>query len=297
MCGITACLGQEAYLFCLKSLLQLQNRGYDSAGICSLINKNFINTKYASTDTESSLQKLESHQTEHNQSPISIGHTRWATHGPKTDVNAHPHLCSHQLFSVVHNGIIENFQELKLFLEQKGFTFKSQTDTEVIVNLISYYFQEYQDVSKSINAAILKLEGTWGLCILYLLEPNKLYATRHGSPLLVGQSEKHAYICSEQSGFCGLVNNYFVLKNNDLCILEMNQDNQILITTNEQYTLETLNELNLELSPEPYPHWTLKEIHEQPDSCLRAISFGGRLISKSEVRLGGLKIIKVFNGY
>ena len=83
MCGITACLGQEAYLFCLKSLLQLQNRGYDSAGISFLINKNFINTKYASTDTESSLQKLESRPTEHNRSPISIGHTRWATHGLK----------------------------------------------------------------------------------------------------------------------------------------------------------------------------------------------------------------------
>ena len=288
MCGITSCLGKEAFLFCLKSLLQLQNRGYDSAGICSLIDKNFINTKYASTVTETSLQKLDLENNKHNQSQISIGHTRWATHGPKTDVNAHPHICSRQLFSIVHNGIIENFEELKLFLQQNEFTFKSQTDTEVIVNLISYYFQECQDVSEAIKKTILRLEGTWGLCILYLLEPNKLYACRHGSPLLVGQDDSHAYICSEQSGFCGLVNNYIVLKNHDLCVLELNEQNQISITTNQQYTLETLNQLNLDLTPDPYPHWTLKEIHEQVDSSLRAISFGGRLISKSEVRLGGL---------
>ena len=252
------------------------------------MDKKFLNTKYASNSEVSSLNKLESEKEKHQKSNISIGHTRWATHGPKTDINAHPHICDKDLFSLVHNGIIENFQELKYFLQQKGFTFKSQTDTEVIVNLLSYHFQIEQDVVNSIKKTFSDLQGTWGLCILYLREPNKIYACRHGSPLLVGQNDSHAYICSEQSGFCGYVNNYIVLNNNDLCILELNENNQIKITTEEQYQPEFLNQQNIILSPDPYPHWTLKEIHEQVESSLRAISFGGRLISKSEVRLGGL---------
>ncbi len=289
MCGITACLGEDSFIYCLKSLLQLQNRGYDSAGICSIIDRSFKNTKYASTNNETSLQIIEKHQHLHDNSNISIGHTRWATHGPKTDINAHPHICSKQLFSVVHNGIIENFEELKDFLEMKGFNFKSQTDTEVIVNLISYYFQECQDVAISIKKAIVKLEGTWGLCIIYLLEPHKIYATRHGSPLLVGHNNTHAFICSEQIAFCGLVNNYIVLRNNDLCLIETTSQGIVSISTNEQYKQQMINHQNLELTPSPFPHWTIKEIHEQVDSSLRAISFGGRLISKSEVRLGGLE--------
>ena len=287
MCGITACLGIDAYDFCIQSLKQLQNRGYDSAGICSLIEQQFLNTKYATTSELNSLKKLELEFSKHQNSHISIGHTRWATHGPKTDINAHPHICDKNLFSVVHNGIIENFEELKDFLKLKGFNFKSQTDTEVIVNLLSYNFQIENDVIKAIKKTIYLLEGTWGLCILFILEPNKIYVTRHGSPLLVGQNDSHVYICSEQSGFCGYVNNYIVLNNNDLCIAEI-QEKKFIITTEEQYQLETLNKQNLVLNPDPYPHWTLKEIHEQIDSSLRAISFGGRLTSKSEVCFGGL---------
>ena len=287
MCGITSCLGEEAIQFTLKSLIQLQNRGYDSAGVCSIINGQFLNSKYASTMNESSLEKLGHDTKKHVNSSISIGHTRWATHGPKTDINAHPHICCKQMFSLVHNGIIENYKKLKNFLEDSGFTFSSETDTEVIVNLLSYYYQLEKDVVKAIKKTVSRLEGTWGLCILCLSEPTKIYATRHGSPLLVGQDDSHAYICSEQSGFSNYINNYIILNNNDLCIMEY-QDNKISIHTEEQYEVKKISHQNLVLTPEPYSHWTLKEIHEQVDSSLRAISFGGRLISKSEVRLGGL---------
>ena len=288
MCGIASCLGKNAYRFCLKSLQQLQNRGYDSAGICSLIEQEFLNSKFATTSEVNSLEQLDTLQEQHQDSRISIGHTRWATHGPKSDINAHPHVCDRDLFSLVHNGIIENFAELKTFLTDHQFQFQSQTDTEVIVNLVSYYFEQEQNVVSAIHKTVSRLQGTWGLCILYKLEPHKMYATRHGSPLLVGKDESHAYICSEQSGFCGLINNYIVLENNDLCILERNDQGKIMIVTNEQYQLEPLNQQNITLTPDPYPHWTIREIHEQVETSLRAISFGGRLISKSEVRLGGL---------
>ena len=150
MCGITSCLGEEAIQFTLKSLIQLQNRGYDSAGVCSIINGQFLNSKYASTMNESSLEKLGHDTKKHVNSSISIGHTRWATHGPKTDINAHPHICCKQMFSLVHNGIIENYKKLKNFLEDSGFTFSSETDTEVIVNLLSFYYQFEKDVVKAI---------------------------------------------------------------------------------------------------------------------------------------------------
>ncbi len=289
MCGITSCLGEDSFSFTLDSLKQLQNRGYDSAGICSLIEQQFINNKYASTSEINPLQKLGTNIKRHQNSRVSIGHTRWATHGPKTDVNAHPHICNKGLFSVVHNGIIENFQKIKYFLLDHGYIFKSETDTEVITNLLSYHYEIEKNVIKAIKKAVSELEGTWGLCIIFLLEDNRIYATRHGSPLLVGQDNSHAYICSEQSGFCGLVNNYIILKNNDLCILEIDKHNHVNVNTEEQYQKKTVSQQNLVLKPDPYPHWTLKEIHEQVESSLRAISFGGRLISKSEVRLGGLE--------
>ena len=292
MCGITACLGNNSFDFCLQSLNQLQNRGYDSAGICSIFDQQFINHKYASTNDTSSLDILKLYKEQHQECQVSIGHTRWATHGPKTDINSHPHICYQNLFSVVHNGIIENFHQLKDFLIDKNVTFKSQTDTEVICNLLSYYYSLNNNILQSINQMLSKLEGTWGVCILFKNEPHKIYATRHGSPLLISQEEDKAYICSEQSGFCGLIKNYFVLKNNDLCIIERNSSKKIKIITNQSYKLEKIINNNYQLTPDPYPHWTLKEIIEQKESSLRAISFGGRLVSKSEVRLGGLDSLK-----
>lgn len=289
MCGIIAYIGndEDAYSRCLCGLQQLQNRGYDSAGICSLINNKFINTKFASTDKESALIKLE--KGHEGKSKLSIGHTRWATHGAKTDTNSHPHISCDGLFSVVHNGIIENYAELKVMLMKEGYKFSSQTDTEVVANLVSYMYHKEEDknVERAIEQTIKILEGTWGLAILCRNEPNVLYATRHGSPIVVSADENMAMVTSEQSGFCNRVSNYIVLKNYDICVLK-NIEGKIQMRTNESYVKKSIKKGENALTPDPYPHWTIKEIHEQHDSCLRAISLGGRLMSNNKVKLGGL---------
>ena len=290
MCGIIASIGKEGNSFFhnLSGLKQLQNRGYDSAGICSMIDNQFTITKYASKDQESALIKVEDEKEKHNNAYVSIGHTRWATHGAKTDINSHPHISSDGLFSLVHNGIIENYAELKDMLINNGFVFKSQTDTEVIVNLIAYFYKLHKNTVVAIQKTIKELEGTWGLAITCLNEPEKIYATRHGSPILVGHTNEIAIVTSEQSGFCNQVNNYFILQNMDICVIEL-KGNKIDVYTNELYQIKKITKGEYVSSPDPWPHWTIKEIHEQTESCLRAISLGGRLCSDNTVKLGGLE--------
>ena len=294
MCGIIALLSlddPDIVKLLLDGLKQLQNRGYDSAGICTL-NDGFSILKYASTNEEDSIKKLINERKKIKNSNIGIGHTRWATHGGKTDFNSHPHISYNDKIALVHNGIIENYRELKNFLLEKGITFKSQTDTEVIVNLLAYNHEINKknknfDFVDSIVKTITMLRGTWGLAIINSEESNKLYCLKHGSPLLVSKNDNLVLIASEQSGFNGLTNNYFTLESNDICVIEK-VDNKININTEFNYKLEKTIKDNFDLTPEPYPHWTIKEINEQFDSSLRAISLGGRLLNSNKVKLGGL---------
>ncbi len=290
MCGIIGYIGSSnSYNICIDSLKQLQNRGYDSAGICSLLNENFKIYKFASKTKKSALDRLEIYKSEHDKSILSIGHTRWATHGAKNDINSHPHISSDGLFTLVHNGIIENYKMIKKMLMDNGYTFKSETDSEVVVNLLSYFYNKNgENATKAIQSSIEILEGTWGLAILCKKEPNKLYATRHGSPILIGMNDNGVLITSENNGFCNLATNYFVLQNNDIAIIQRNEE-EINILTNKIYKYKSIEKKEIVLNPEPYPHWTIKEINEQSESCLRAISLGGRLMSNNEVKLGGLE--------
>ena len=160
MCGIIGFIGfNPSNKFIINGLLQLQNRGYDSAGICTLsINNEFLIYKYASTTNVNAMNLLK--EKKYNNDTIGIGHTRWATHGAKTDINSHPHMDMSNQISLVHNGIIENFNELKNDLISKNYTFKSQTDTEVIVNLLAYENTLVNRFEDAIRNTINKLEGT-----------------------------------------------------------------------------------------------------------------------------------------
>jgi len=290
MCGIFGIvLTQSDNLFklILNGLVQLQNRGYDSAGLC-VMDDGFKIYKYASTNKLSALDKLIALNLTNNKLHIGFGHNRWATHGIKNDINAHPHLSNSGNFALVHNGIIENYNELKIILIEKGFTFVSQTDTEVIVNLIEYYYNTLRNIFESIKKTIETLRGTYGLIIQSTYEPDVLYCVRNGSPLLVGQNEDRVIITSEQSGFCEMVSNYITLQNDDICVITRKID-KIEVKTNHIYSKKNIKFLKSELTPYPYDYWTIKEIYEQPDVVLNSINKGGRIKNKLEVKLGGLE--------
>ena len=310
MCGIFGILSMsqnlDIYHIIINGLIQLQNRGYDSSGISILKNNDFITHKYASTSEITSIDKLLSLKLNDTLNDmeivdtintlIGIGHNRWATHGGKTDINAHPHISNNKEIILVHNGIIENYMELKKFLIQKGFIFYSQTDTEVIVNLISYYLNQVNSGVKDMISAIKKtindLQGTYGIIIMNKNEKHKLYCVRNGSPLLVGSNGESVIITSEQSGFCNLVNTYITLNNDDICVIERRLDddiNNITINTSNTYIEKKVNLITYELNPAPYKHWTIKEIFEQPDTIFNSINRGGRIKDNKNVKLGGLE--------
>lgn len=292
MCGIIGVISNNTIEIIKKGLIQLQNRGYDSVGI-SLMEDKFKTIKYASNDNDC-FENLFNNINKINNCKIGIGHTRWATHGKKTDNNSHPHLSFNKNIILAHNGIIENYKSIKEMLLAKNYIFNSETDSEVIVNLIDYYYnvekKDFEEILKNLED---ELEGTWALVIMNLDYKNKLFCCRHGSPLLIGISDDCAIISSEKAALNNYVNNYFILNSNDICIIEDKSNNIVINTRNKYIYKENKNQANL-LSPEPYKYWIEREINEQYDSSLRAISLGGRLLNNSEVILGGLEINKKF---
>ena len=302
MCGIFGIVlnnsNENICTLIINGLIQLQNRGYDSAGICVIKNNKFEVNKCASTNKVNALDKLMSMKNIKELKEeiyIGIGHNRWATHGIKNDINAHPHLSSDKNFVIVHNGIIENYNEIKQKLIKEGFIFYSQTDTEVIINLLQYNYNksilnnlEGTMMTDIIKQTIEELRGTYGLLIQSLYEPNKLYCVRNGSPLLIGQNDEEVIVTSEQSGFCNKMSNYITLHNDDICVITK-IDNTIVINTSQNYIKKNVTLVDSKQTPYPYKHWTLKEINEQPDVILNSINKGGRIKNASEVKLGGLE--------
>ena len=319
MCGITIFLSKNRKNIVkdiIKSLYQIQNRGYDSVGIGIRLEKptdsrlekptdsrlekptdsrlekpcdDWDIYKYASLDNIDSLDKL-SGVVKEMSSTMAIGHTRWATHGGKTDINSHPHRSMNGAIILVHNGIISNFQDLKTFLEGagegagRGYRFYSETDTEVIANLIEYYLLKNADntILDAIRLATDRMCGTWALGIVSTKTPDTIYVTRHGSPLLLGYNDNTIICCSEVSGFIGQIYNYICLENND--IVTINQDGY---TSNTSYVAKTVQSVTDALSPSPFPHWTIKEINDQPKSIMAAVNNGARILDNNIV-LGGL---------
>jgi glucosamine--fructose-6-phosphate aminotransferase (isomerizing) len=271
MCGIVACIADDCATSLYNGLVQLKNRGYDSVGVCSIQNNEFILHKYASGSIYDQLQEQLYH---HQSSTIGIAHTRWATHGAKTIENAHPHISMCGTFSLVHNGIIENYKTIKNMLVEENYVFTSETDTEVIVQLLSYLYKINKNVKECIAIMITMLQGTWGLAILCIDEPNTIYCVRHGSPLLVGYSNTKAMIVSEKSAFCENIN-YLVLNNSDICSITKTTTG-IQVLTTDTYSLQSYENVLCDTTPAPYPHWTLKEIHEQPFTVVNVI--GERIV-------------------
>jgi len=294
MCGIIGYLGLEQYKeFVLSGLKLLQNRGYDSVGISCVSNGEINTIKFASKTTCDALDILEKKVNDNLiTSSCAIGHTRWATHGGKTDINAHPHHDNSGKIALVHNGIIENFDELKQKLLGKGYIFKSQTDTEIIAVLIGFYINIGETIVNAIQKTVEELVGTWALVIIHADYPSKMWITRNGSPLLLGIEDEYIMVASEQIAFSNYIKKYIVLDNHDLIEITK-EDNVIKYNKNiHRYTLKEKVIITAETSPLNYKHWLLKEIMEQPDCIIRAINNGGRIENNVCVKLGGLDLNK-----
>lgn len=308
MCGIIGYLGSDNFQeYILCGLKLLQNRGYDSVGVTTINQTNELNgtlqtIKFASSDTNTnnSLQILETELLSgkfcgtaaiDKQIQVAIGHTRWATHGGKTQINAHPHHDNKDRIALVHNGIIENFQEIKNGLLAERYTFKSQTDTEIVAVLLGKFLDTGIAVDAAIQKTVAELSGTWALVILHRDFPNKMWITRNGSPLLLGLDDDFVMVASEQIAFGNYIKKYIVLDNHDLIEITK-MDGSITYNKNiQRYSIKEKAVSDIEYLPSnngKYSHWMIKEIEEQPDSVNRALNNSGRIESATTVKLGGL---------
>ena len=290
MCGIVGYLGNENYSdYIINGLKLLQNRGYDSAGLSYLYEGSLKTYKYASTDNNNSIKLLEDSIHLHEESHIAIGHTRWATHGPKNNINAHPHHDNNNMFSIVHNGIIENFQQLKEQLVKENFVFHSQTDTEVIAVILGKYYAIHNNIEKAIECTVMQLQGTWALVIIHKNFPDQIWLTRNGSPLLLGIEEEFVLVVSEQLAFNNHIKSYIIIENHDIIHIKKTE-NKIEYNENiKRYPIKTKIKDDIIIKPDDFEHWTLKEIMEQPDAIKRCTNNGGRIDDNISVKLGGLE--------
>jgi glucosamine--fructose-6-phosphate aminotransferase (isomerizing) len=290
MCGIFAVLGRDNVTkIILSGLKLLLNRGYDSCGVCYIENKSLNTIKYSSTKINNSFELLENEiKTTTIVSNIAISHTRWSTHGAPTDKNSHPHHDNKNRVALVHNGIIENYHELKEELVSKEYFFISQTDTEVISVLIGYYLDQGNEIGDAIKQTIERLSGTWALTIIHKNYPNRMWITRNGSPLLLGFEDDYIIVASEQIAFANNIKKYIILNNNDLIEISKEGDTITYNKDIHNYKINYKNNALIELQPNGYKNWLIKEISEQPDCVLRAINNGGRIANNSSVKLGGL---------
>jgi len=285
MCGIIGYIGsKQAKEIIINGLKRLEYRGYDSAGI-ALINGETKIFKCAGRvkDLEEIVNKSGFDGT------IGMGHTRWATHGEPNELNAHPQVSYKGNFVVVHNGIIENYSTLKKHLESRGVKFSSQTDTEVLANLIEHlYIEGDLNAEQAITSALNRVVGAYGLVIICTNEPDRLFAAKKGSPLVIGVGEGENFIASDATPIVEFTQRVIYLNDDDLAIIK--KDELILKTLRNDSIKPEVKEIDLkigEIDKEGFAHFMLKEIFEQP----RAVhdTFRGRILpDNSGVMLGGL---------
>ncbi len=288
MCGIVAYIGEkEAYPVLLNGLKRLEYRGYDSAGIALGANPTRI-FKYKGkvSDLEHHVEKLDPSGT------LGIGHTRWATHGEPNDTNAHPHRSMNGKFVVVHNGIIENYALLKEKLIRRDYNFQSETDTEVLANLIEYiYLKSGVSAEIAVRLALTKVVGAYGLVVICEDEPNQLIVARKGSPLVIGVGNKEYFIASDATPIVEYTQSVIYLNDNDVAVI--GQDKLVLKTLYNERLTPHIQKLELDIEQIEkggYAHFMLKEIFDQTTSIQDTIR--GRVLSEQkEIHLGGISEI------
>lgn len=289
MCGITAYVGhQDALTFLLQGLEKLEYRGYDSAGVTILGDQ-----KLSTVKTKGRLQDLITilkDQPLHGH--VGIGHTRWATHGVPSNLNSHPHSNADETISIVHNGIIENYRELKDELMAHGYTFQSETDSEVVVQMLDYYYSD--DLLAATRQTLARIEGSYALCILSTHEPDKIIVARKDSPLIIGEAQGAYVAASDIPALLEYTKNVYFLEDNELAVLKANsitfynQQGQAIQKESVEipYDLEAAQK-------DGYDTFMLKEIYEQPHAIAETLR--GR-IHENKVYLDELQNID-FNQY
>ena len=289
MCGIVGYIGKKnAVNISIEALKRLEYRGYDSSGVATLTDDNVLyiaKKKGKIKELEKVLPKFDS-----SKCHIAIAHTRWATHGEPTEINAHPHTDNSGNIALVHNGIIENYKSLAERLTENGSVLKSQTDTEVLSHLIGFFYKDGVDLEEAVKSALKLVEGTYGIAVVSSKEPDRIVAARKGSPLIVGIGKDEYFIASDV--------NAIIIHTKKVIYL---QDEEIVTITKDGFDLSTID--NVSVQPEisevdwdaedsdkgSFKHFMLKEIFEQSTTIENA--FRGRFIdSLGTSRLGGLNM-------
>lgn len=286
MCGIIGYVGKRSAAgIIVRGLKRLEYRGYDSAGIALVDGGLYYRKKQGKiADLEGVLDypALERYRT-------GIGHTRWATHGVPSDRNAHPHLCCAGKIALVHNGIIENFASIKRTLLDKGHTISSETDTEVVVHLIEYYYSN-NTLIDAVMKALSKIEGTFGIAVVSSDEPDRIIAARRGSPLILGVGDDEMILASDASAIVEHTRRVIYLEDNEM--LEITGGEYRTYDLEKNRKSKTVEDIDWDIAlieKQGYDHFMLKEIYEQPETILNA--FRGRVLPDlGTARLDGLRL-------
>jgi glucosamine--fructose-6-phosphate aminotransferase (isomerizing) len=286
MCGIVGYIGdKQATPILLDGLTKLEYRGYDSAGI-AILNDGNINIKKAKGRLNVLKELVEK---DSMAGTIGIGHTRWATHGEPSDTNSHPHLSQSGLIAVVHNGIIENYLPLKKWLLEEGYTFKSETDTEVVANLLEYYYNG--DIVEAVKKVLDRIEGSYALGVLCKNNPDMIVAARKEAPLIVGIGNGENFIASDIPAILKHTRSVYFLDDHEIAIIR--KDSVEFINMFGRQVEKSLFEVKWDVEAAEkggYEHFMIKEIHEQPNAIKDTLR--GRIVNDSEIVLDDVKITK-----
>ena len=287
MCGIVGYIGnKEAYPIIINGLKRLEYRGYDSAGF--IVNAE----KFVSEKTKGKVSDLEEKAAKDvlPTATFGMGHTRWATHGVPNDKNSHPHLSNSGKLAIVHNGIIENYQSIKQRLQQEGYVFHSDTDTEVLINFIEYIKNKKQlPLEEAVRYALNEVIGAYAIAVMEEDNPSKMVVARLGSPLVIGIGENEFYIASDASPFIEYTQNALYLEDGEMATIELNKELQVRKIHNNEEVDPTIQELKISIDAIEkggYEHFMLKEIFEQPLSIQDTMR--GRLLEDGTTKISGI---------